>query len=86
MEVDGGLGQVAIKSTSMQPVEQPDAVLPPSTNMLPPSPVPLARRQSLMPPEWTVELDPATGGQYFYNTLTGESTWERPKLAYHGDV
>jgi len=92
VEVDSSGEQVAIKPTNMQPVQQHTASAPP----LPPvleqpaatmtSPPRLERRLSQLPPEWRLEEDPSTGEQYYYNAATGESTWERPKVAFHGAV
>ena len=30
-------------------------------------------------PEWVDEVDPASGAVYYVNSLTGETTWERPQ-------
>lgn len=32
-----------------------------------------------LPDDWVETSDPATGQSYFYNSVSGESTWERPK-------
>ena len=31
-----------------------------------------------LPQGWTVKLDPSSGQEYYYNSVTGESKWERP--------
>ena len=32
-----------------------------------------------LPPGWTEQLDESRGARYYFNTETGETTWERPQ-------
>ena len=34
---------------------------------------------------WYEQQDPASGGVYFYNSVTGESTWEAPEWVVEYD-
>ena len=47
----------------------------------PPPPAPPGGASSefvLGMPEWTQEVDPSTGTQYWFNGKTGESSWTKP--------
>ena len=74
VDVDGT--QVALKPANMQ------ASAPPPLQ----APVEQVGGPQILPAGWTLELDPASGEQYYYNTANGESSWERPKGAFHGSV
>lgn len=48
---------------------------PPDRN-LSPSP-----SEGILPADWTEMTDPATGGVYYYNTVSQETSWDRPEFS-----
>lgn len=34
--------------------------------------------QHLLPDSWSEEVDPASGQTYYYNSVSGETSWGRP--------
>ena len=61
----------------------PISLSPANLQLVPAAPPPTARPPGApesLPQGWTIELDPSSGQEYYYNTVTGESTWERPAL------
>ena len=62
----------------------PISLSPANLQLVPAAPPPTARpppgAPESLPQGWTIELDPSSGQEYYYNTVTGESTWERPAL------
>ena len=61
----------------------PISLSPANMQLVPAAPPPTARPPGApdsLPQGWTIEIDPSSGQEYYYNTVTGESTWERPAL------
>ena len=55
-------------------------VAPPDGHPLPASGVSSQLRPSVgLPPEWSYHVDPATGQDYFYNTITDQRQWAPPQ-------
>jgi hypothetical protein len=34
--------------------------------------------QEVLPPNWTKEYDPSNDAYYYFNVVSGESSWELP--------
>jgi len=37
-------------------------------------------KETLLPPGWDSEVDPKSGCKYFFNRVTGETTWDQPQV------
>ena len=56
----------------------PEPELEPAAESTAPEPEPEPAARSKLPDGWEEKKSSSTGGTYYLNTLSGESTWDRP--------